>query len=396
MAAIVLGGTGYVFRHSLLPQDHGAVEHAGAGAETPMAVSVIAAARRVVSRRVVAGGTLVARDEVLVPGQVAGSVVTRVLADVGDRVDEGAPLAMLDDAGIVLRLAQNAADLRRAEAARAQAEAMLAEADAAAADATQQRARAATLQARGATSEQALEERRTAADTATARAAAQRHALDIAAADLARVAAERDELLWQQEHLTIRAPAGGIVTERSAQEGQAAPGDGSPLFRIAKAGTVEMEALVVETALALIREGQAVSVSVAGAEGTTRGKVRLVAPTVDPTSRMGRVRIALDGDALRPGSFASARFDLNPRRAVLLPHAAVLGGASDAHVMVVRAGIAAVVPVTVGRNTVEGIEIVDGLEEGERVIASAGGFLREGSRVTPIPVADPAPEEGGI
>ncbi|WP_420006287.1 efflux RND transporter periplasmic adaptor subunit [Arenibacterium sp. LLYu02] len=373
-------------------QDHTVVEQAETKVEPIMAVSVITAEHQVVSRRVVAGGTLVPRDEVLVLEQITGASIRSVLAEVGDVVFEGQPLAILDDARIVLLLAQKSADFQRVEAALAQAEALVDEAAAAVDDTLQLFERAVALRERGVVSEQVLEERRSAAETARAREEAQRHALGVAKADLARVVAERDELLWQQQQLTIRAPAAGIVTERAAQEGQAAGSNGTPKFRIAKAGEVEVEALVIETALPLIRKGQVVSVSVAGESRVIEGRVRLVQLTVDSSSRMGKVRISLGEPGLRPGSFASVRFDLNPHEAIMLPHAALLGGGTDAQVMVVRDDVVSVVPVTIGLNTVEGVEIVDGVTEGEIVVASAGGFLREGNRVKPISSKVPVTE----
>jgi HlyD family secretion protein len=383
-AAVVLGGCGYVFRHSLFPADHATpiqVQEAAA-----MAVSVVTAYRRPMSRQATATGTLVARHEVLIVAEIVGARTVKVVADVGDRVIAGQVLAVLDGQRINLLLAQKAADRARTEAAIAQAMALADEAAVAAADAGVMLKRSQALQVGGTISAQLLAERETAAATALARAKAQFRALDAARADLLRVTAERDELLWQRGQLEVRAAAAGIVIERTAQPGQATTGDGTPLFRIMAGGEVEMEALVLETALSEISAGQTVRIAVAGEARSIRGQVRLAAPSVDPETRLGKVWISLDADGLKPGNSAVAVFDIGQREAILLPQAAVLAGAAGSRVLVVEGGLVTFRRVETGLITASGIEITAGLEPGETVIALAGPFLREGSRVIPVPV----------
>lgn len=390
LAAMTLGGTGYVFRHALFPEH--AVE-ATAPAELPMAVTVVAAAPRIIARRIVAGGTLVGREEALVAARIEGVPVERVLVDVGDRVTEGQPLAVLDHARLDLLLAQKSADRARAEAVVARSEALSAEAGASADEATQALQRAAAL---GATiSAQALEERKTAAAVAAARAEAQRQELAAARAELLRVIAERDELLWERDRTTVRATAAGVVIERNADIGQTTAGDGATLFRILRDGLVEMEASVVETALPAIRAGQDVTVAVAGIERPVRGHVRLVSPSVDPATRMGKVWISLPGEAMRPGSSASATFEADRREAIVVPRAAVLAGDAGPRVQVVQDGAVVLREVETGLTDAGGIEIRAGLEAGEIVVAAAGGFLREGSLVSPVYLRA-ASAEGGL
>lgn len=382
-AAVVLGGVGYVFRHSLFPADH-ATLHVAAAATTPMAVSVVTVEPRQIAQQILAGGTLLAREEVLVVAQVAGIPILDVTVDVGDQVAEGQQLAVLDGQRIELLLAQKAADLARSEAALAQAEALSTEAETALDEARVAVRRAVELRIKGAVSEQALEQKQTAAAAAEARVEAQDQAWSGAHADLLRILAEQDELMWQRGQLIVRASVGGVISERNAKVGQTIGADGTPLFRIIKGGEIEMEALVLETALPAIRSGQVVTVTVPGEEGTIEGRVRLVSPAVDPATRLGKVWISLTGAALRTGSFASASFSSDAREAITVPHAAVLVGDAGARVQVVEGGVITFRPVVTGLSTADGIEITAGLKPGEVVVASAGVFLREGSAVTPI------------
>ncbi len=391
MAAIVLGGTGYVFRHSLFPS--GQPAELPAPAEAPMAVTVVVAQPGPISRRIVAAGTLVPREEVLIPAEVIGVRIEQVLVDVGASVTEGQLLAVLDSQRLDLLLAQKAADRTRAEAATAQAEALAAEADADAAEAGVALRRALALQAKGTISAQLLGERETAATTTAARARAQVQSLAAARAEQARVMAERAELLWQLGQIELRATASGIVTGRDAKAGQTTAADGAPLFRIMKDGEVEMDARVIETALTAIHPGQDVTVRVAGEDRPVAGRVRLVSPALDPVTRTGQVWISLKGEGLKPGSFALASFETDRREAIVLPHAAVLAGSAGPQVQVVRDGVITVRPVTTGLMTATGVEIVSGLAPGEVVVAMAGGFLRDGSPVTPV-APDPATGAG--
>lgn len=383
-AAIVLGGVGYVFRHSLFPADHAGETHVVAPTFAPMAVSVVTVEPRRIARQILAGGTLTAREEVLVIAQVAGVPILDVTANVGDQVFEGQPLAVLDGQRIELLLAQKAADIARTEAALAQAAAQSTEAETALDEARVAVQRAVELRGKGAVSEQALEQKQTARDAAEARVEAQAQAWSGARADLLRILAERDELLWQREQLIVRASVGGVISERNAKVGQTTGADGTPLFRIIKDGEVEMEALVLETALPAIRAGQVVTVTVPGEGGTIEGRVRLASPAVDPATRLGKVWISLTGAAFRTGSFASARFSGDAREAITVPHAAVLVGDAGARVQVVEDGVITFRPVVIGLNTADGIEITAGLKPGEVVVASAGVFLREGSSVTAV------------
>jgi HlyD family secretion protein len=381
---IVFGGVGYVFRHSLFPKDYAADHKPEASAPTPMAVSVLVVEPRRVTREVVAGGTLVAREDVLVTAQVSGVSILQVMADVGDQVSEGQALAVLDGQRIDLQFAQKAADLARAEASVAQATALFSEATASAKEAQTVADRAIRLRAKAAISEQALQEKVTLAATAKSRADAQEQALTVAKAELLRVMAERDELEWQRGQLTVRAPVSGVISERNAKVGQTTGADGTPLLRIIKGGEVEMEATVLETALAGIRAGQEVWVTLPGPDRPLEGIVRLVSPSVDPEKRTGKVWVRLSATDLRPGTFASARFLGDERDAIIVPHAAVLTSDLGTHVQVVEAGVLRLRSVETGLITPAGIEIIAGLLPGDVVVASAGIFLREGSMVTPV------------
>lgn len=110
---------------------------------------------------------------------------------------------------------------------------------------------------------------------------------------------------------------------------------------------------------------------------------------------MGKVWISLPGKAMKPGNSASATFESDRREAIVVPPAAVLAGDAGPRVQVVQDGAVALREVETGLADASGVEIRAGLERGEIVIAAAGGFLREGSLVSPV-LLRAASAEGGL
>ena len=103
--------------------------------------------------------------------------------------------------------------------------------------------------ASGIMSASTVEQRETAAKTARALLAAAKNALSVAQADRNSRAAERLELLVRIGRTEVTAPVSGIVSRRSARVGQTVAFSGEPLFRIIKAGAIDLEAEVPEQSL---------------------------------------------------------------------------------------------------------------------------------------------------
>jgi HlyD family secretion protein len=109
------------------------------------------------------------------------------------------------------------------------------------------------------------------------------------------------------------------------------------------------------------------------------------APTIDPQSRQGAVRVALPFDrSLRPGGFASARIVSGSVFAPLLPESAVQADKGVNYVYIVDAdGKVRRVDVKVGAVNERGASILEGLTGNEKIVVSAGGFLNPGELVRP-------------
>jgi RND family efflux transporter MFP subunit len=139
---------------------------------------------------------------------------------------------------------------------------------------------------------------------------------------------------------------------------------------------------VAATDLARVRPGARARLLPSGGEAI-EGKVRMVAPTVDPATRNGLVYVDLPAPAgARPGMFARGEFEIGRSTGLTLPQTAVL--LRDGFSVVFRVGPdgkVAQTKVGTGRRVGDRVEIVSGLEAGAKVVASGVGFLADGDLV---------------
>jgi len=365
------------------------------GAQTPAqpapaagpSVTVTKAELTEIVQSVVVSGSMVARDEILVAPEVDGLSIVELLAEEGDQVARGQVLARLNRTTLDVQKVQNDAQIARAEAAVAQANAQIAEADANLVQANNAFDRTKTLRESGNASMEMFDQRAAAARSGQARANAARQLLAIATADLALAQAQGQDIDVKLARTEIKAPHAGIVSRRTARLGATAgmAAGAEPLFRIIADGAIELEAQVAEVELPGLKVGQPVSVLPAGARDALAGTIRLISPEVDKASRLGRVRVALDGNPpVAIGAFARGTIETGRKRAVTLPLSAITYSRSGATVQTVRDGRVKTKAVALGLAGGGRAEIATGLSEGETVVARAGTFVRDGDLVTPV------------
>ncbi|KGQ17881.1 Cobalt/zinc/cadmium efflux RND transporter, membrane fusion protein, CzcB family [Lysobacter dokdonensis DS-58] len=178
--------------------------------------------------------------------------------------------------------------------------------------------------------------------------------------------------------LTLTSPVTGVVSEIGVREGQSAPA-GTLLFRINGTRTVWLEAAIPQAGLADVAAGTPVEAAVDAFPGQTfRGRVEVMLPQIDTSSRTQRARIVLGNPngALAPGMFAQVA--LRPTAGVehpVLPTEALIGAGTQARVIVLGADDSFhPVAVQTGRSSNGMTEILAGLQGGERVVVS-GQFL---------------------
>ncbi len=366
------GGTAWVV-HAAGEKEAKAADKAAPKAA--LTVSLTQPQRADVALRVSANGNIAAWQEAVVGAESNGWRLAEVRVNVGDVVQRGQVLATF------------AADMVQAELAQSKAAVAEAEATLAEAGANAQRAR--DLQASGALSAQQINQLLTAERTAQSRLEAQRALAQVQRLRLAQT--------------RVLAPDSGVISARTATVGAVVPA-GMELFRLVRQGRLEWRAEVAAGDMAQLRPGQTVQVMPSGV-APLNGKVRMVAPTVDASTRNGIVYVdlghtgAATGTA-RAGMFATGEFEVGSSSALTLPQAAVLLRDGFSYVFRVGADNKVVqTKVNVGRRMGDRVEITSGLEPSARVVASGGGFLADGDTVrvvaavtTPVATAGPTPQ----
>jgi RND family efflux transporter MFP subunit len=358
------------------------------------AVSVVAATDRELTRTVVTTGTLVARDEIMVTPEIDGQRITAVLAEEGMSVARGQVLARLSHDLIDRQLAEQDAIVGKAAAAVPQAQNSIEQTEAAMVEAEASLDRARQLSQSGNATLATIETRTSAARQAEGRVAFARNGLAMAKADLAQAEAVRDEIKLRLARTEIRAPEAGIVNRRTARVGMLASASAEPLYRLIARGEIELEGDVVETALPAVRAGEPAWIEMENGE-RIEGVVRTAYPEVDKTTRLGKVRITLADPRLRVGGFARGGIEVARERGVTIPQAAILyGDDRRASVLVVGDGDRVEArAITVGLSDDRDVEVRGGLSAGERVVARAGSFLRDGDVIRPMPLAGSSPRQ---
>lgn len=353
--------------------------------EATPAVTIAAASIQPLMLVVPVSGSLVARNEVLVFPHSGGFAITELAAEVGDSVTAGETVARLDDRTLRLRVTQAEAVLANARAGLNQAESQVNATAAQLRQANQVLERLRSLRASGTATQSALDEAETAQLGAAASAQSAADGVQAARAALQQAQASLDVAQLDYANARITSPVAGVVSARNGQIGAIASTGGEPIYRIIEEGTVEAVAEVIETELVLLSPGDPAALQIAGLPPVT-GQVRLVAPTVSATTRLGEVRIALEArEGLRPGLYVGGRIVAEDRQGLAVPVSAVLRDAQGAYVLRLGEG-----DTLERRGVTTGIawdgwqEVTEGLAEGDEVVARAGAFFGEGDVVRPI------------
>lgn len=184
-------------------------------------------------------------------------------------------------------------------------------------------------------------------------------------------------------NVPIVAPRSGVVLERGVTVG-AAVDPSTDLFVIADLDRVWVLAEVPEARMAEVAVGSAATIElpVTGA-APIESTIEFVYPTLSEGTRTLRVRFAVDNPdgALRPGTYGTATFHLQPRDALVVPREAIVDTGTDQHVFVVEGDRFVPRQVHLGAALGEVIEVTDGVAEGERVVSSGVFFLDSESRL---------------
>ncbi|QLL64326.1 efflux RND transporter periplasmic adaptor subunit [Sinorhizobium mexicanum] len=339
-----------LFCAALLPFGSAMADQLAAPALT---VSLVTPALREWPETIPASGWLKPWQEAVIASETSGLRVTDVLVDVGSVVTKGQTLVQLSQQSVL-------ADLRKQAAAVETAKADLAKAKANA-------DRARQLGPSGAISDEKVAERLTDEQMAIASLESQQAALDSQKIKLAQT--------------TVTAVDDGLITSRTANLG-AVVSTGTELFRLVRQQRVEWQAEVSARFLSRISEGLSVRINVPD-ERPVQGKVRLVGPSVSTETGRAIVYVTLPADVHPPvGLYVTGSIELKTTSALTVPETAIVfrDGMSyvftignDRRVRRVRA--------ETGRHKNGEVEILSGINQSSRIVASGGAFLSDNDLV---------------
>lgn len=362
-----------------------AQESQPASAQALPAIIVTTAETRDLVDRIVATGTIRAEEEVQIQPQVEGLQIKSLDADVGDTVQAETVVAKLTEDALLLQRSQYVANRAKAEAALAQYRAQLVEAEASLNEARSQFERATRLASSGSVSTSQKEQAETTLASATARTETARQAITVAEADIKVVDSQIADTDLRLARTDVKSPVTGTISVRNAQIGAIATGAGQPLFTVIRDGQIELVADVPEVQILRLKPGQKAAISVAGSTQPLMGFVRLVSPVVDPVSRLGAVHIALDDDAAaRAGMYGNAAVTVTEASGIALPLSAITTEQGVTTVRKVTDGTVQMVEIKTGIQDGAFIQVTEGLSEGDKVVAKAGVFVRDGDRINPV------------
>ena len=365
-----------------------------ATAQAPIAVTVFHVTAVDTTERLEAGGVVAAQESATLSSRTVASIAT-VRVKAGDRVRTGDVLVTLDARDVTEQTRQVEAGALAAEQSLVQARTEERAAEAEHRLATTWHDRIAALHARNSATDQERDEAEARLASAAARLAGARASIEAAGARVASSRAAVGVATANESFTTVRAPFDGLVTERLVDPGTLAT-PGIPLLRVESDGARQVVARVDEARVAYVRPGDRVNIvidALDGRESGLEGVVAEVARAVGADQRAFTVKVNVPPTVTaRSGSFARVVFRGAPRRALLVPDAAIRRHGQISSVFVVQEGTARLRLIQVGESSPQGVEVLAGLDAGESIVTAPLARLVDGARVT---IGGTAPGTGG-
>ena len=323
----------------------------------------------------------------------ADGYIKRRLVDIGDRVQAGQPVAEIEAPELDQQVIQAKANLQQVQASLDQALANEQQGKANLELARVTAQRWASLVAAGVVSKQDNDQYQAQYQSQIAGVQSLEKAIAVQRANIAAAEANLARLDQMQAYRVVKAPFAGVVTLRNVDVGALVNSASTLLYRIAQTGTLRTYVNVPQTNASSIHAGQPARLSVTNLPGRSfTGTVARTANSLDPNSRTMLVEVQVpnaDG-ALLPGMYAQV--DLSSPRTnapLLVPGDALMVRGDGTQVAVVRPySTVHLQKIQVGRDYGDRLEVLSGLQMGDRIIANPGDSAREGAKVDPVDAAD--------
>ena len=333
-------------------------------------------------------GSIQAITEAPILARADGYVVRR-MADIGDRVRAGQPLAEIEAPELDQQTLQAKATLQQAQAALEQAAANLEQGKANQELARITAQRWVDLSGKGLATRQENDQYKAQYAAQTANVQALEKAVSAARSSIAASEANVTRLDEMQSYRVVKAPFDGVITLRNVDVGALVNSASTLLYRIAQTGTLRLYLNVPQTYASVIHVGQQAQLNVSNLPGRNfTGLVTRTANALDPTSRtlLVEVQVPNKDGALLPGTYAQV--DLrSPRQdaPLLIPDDSLIIRADGPQVAVVRADQTVhLQKIEIGRDYGDRMEVTGGLQEGEKIILNPGDLQHEGAKVNAV------------
>ncbi|HUL34135.1 MAG TPA: efflux RND transporter periplasmic adaptor subunit [Candidatus Eisenbacteria bacterium] len=386
---------------------HGKTEADEGDAPVGVVTAGVATAHRgSIAQSLTIAGAFKPFQEIDVHAKVAG-YIKEIYVDVGSHVKEGQTLAVLEVPELAAELAGADAAVRRSqqEIRRSQSDLMRAKSGHAAAHAMYQRLEGASKEKAGLVAQQELDDAQAKDLEGEAQVSAAEAALSAAQQALEVAEATRKQYQALSSYTRITAPFTGVITARYADTGALiAAGTSSsaqsiPMVRLAQVSKLRLVLPVPESLAAQIHLGDPVNVHVQALNKNIVGRVSRFAQSLDLQTRTMETEIDFENakETLLPGMYAETVLQLADHQNVLtVPIEAVMQGAGQARVLTVDSrNIVEEKKVKLGLQGKSLVEVLSGLNDGDRVIIGNQSQFRSGERVAPKEIQMPSAEAGG-
>ncbi len=188
-----------------------------------------------------------------------------------------------------------------------------------------------------------------------------------------------------KENINLVSPISGVVTMKNFDNGDVA--GSQPILQVMQISPVKLKFSINESFYAKVKIGMQVTAKVeVFGEEEFKGKISMISPTIDPNSRTFYVEAEFSNanQKLRPGMFGRAELNLGRANTVLVSDKAVVkqNGTNDKYVYVLQNNNTVEYrKITLGRRMNDKYAVLDGLNDGERVVVSDYNKLKNGSKV---------------
>jgi RND family efflux transporter MFP subunit len=345
-------------------------------------------------------------QEVELHAKVSG-YIRRINVDIGDRVKSGEVIATLEVPELNAQVAGSQAEVKhsQSEITRAQSEVTLAEANYVAIHAAYTRLAEAAKRRPGLVAEQELDDARAKDADAQAKINVAKAALDATQEQLGVSKADNQRIQSLQNYSVVTAPFNGVVTMRYAdvgsliQAGTASNTQSMPVVKVAQSDLLRLRMPIPEEDVPFIKIGGDVQIKLQDTGKVIPGKIIRFTRELSESTRtmLAEVDVPNADLALSAGMTAEATIVLQSQKNVLtVPAGAVLKADGQAYVLIVDPdNKVQKVPVTLGIQGPDRLEITQGLAEHQSVIVSGQANYEPGQMVLPKLSTISMPVQGG-